>query len=77
MSNATIHEAKTNLSRLILEVERGGEVVISRGKRPVAKLVPLGPVVKKRRLGIYEGEFHLGSEFFAPLSESELAEWES
>ena len=39
MSVYTTHQAKTHLSRLIDEVEAGGEVVISRGKRPVVRLI--------------------------------------
>ena len=39
----TVHQAKTNLSRLIKEAEDGREVIITRGKRPVAKLVALNP----------------------------------
>jgi antitoxin (DNA-binding transcriptional repressor) of toxin-antitoxin stability system len=32
----TVHQAKTNLSRLIKEAQNGKEVVIARGKQPVA-----------------------------------------
>jgi prevent-host-death family protein len=41
MSKSTIHQAKTQLSRLIEEAERGEEVVILRGKKPVARIVPI------------------------------------
>jgi prevent-host-death family protein len=41
MTKVTIHVAKTNLSRLIAEVEAGGEVVICRGATEVARLVPV------------------------------------
>jgi len=34
-----MHEAKTQLSRLVAEVEAGGDVVIARHGRPVARLV--------------------------------------
>ena len=37
----TVHQAKTNLSRLIKEAESGKEVIITRGKEPVAKLIPV------------------------------------
>jgi prevent-host-death family protein len=37
----TIHEAKTNLSRLIREAVNGEEVVISKGKNPIVKIVPV------------------------------------
>jgi prevent-host-death family protein len=40
MTTVTIHAAKTQLSKLIEQVERGEEVVIARGKEPVARLVP-------------------------------------
>lgn len=45
----TVHEAKTHLSRLLVEVEAGDEIVVARGKTPVAKLVPLAPPQPKRR----------------------------
>jgi prevent-host-death family protein len=50
MATATIFDAKTNLSELIEKVQNGEEVIITsgRGKTPVAKLVPIAPVVKKR-----------------------------
>jgi prevent-host-death family protein len=37
----TVHQAKTNLSRLIKEAESGKEVIITRGKEPVARLIPI------------------------------------
>ena len=37
----TVHQAKTNLSKLLKEAEAGQEVIIARGKVPVAKLVAL------------------------------------
>lgn len=46
----TVHEAKTNLSRLLAEVEAGGEVVLARGKIPIAKIVPLNPALAERRV---------------------------
>lgn len=46
----TIHEAKTHLSRLVAEAEAGREIVLARGKTPVAKIVPLNPPPPKRRV---------------------------
>ncbi len=40
MTVVNVLEAKTNLSRLIAEVEAGGEVVIARHNKPVVRLVP-------------------------------------
>jgi prevent-host-death family protein len=42
-----IHDAKTNLSRIIERVERGEEIIISRAGHPVAKVIPLAPVVDR------------------------------
>jgi antitoxin (DNA-binding transcriptional repressor) of toxin-antitoxin stability system len=49
MTTFTIHEAKTHLSRLINAVLSGEEVVLARGKNPVARIVPLHPPAPKRR----------------------------
>jgi len=76
MTIVTIHKAKTNLSRLIEKVSEGEEVVIARGAKPVARLVPVGPVKGKRRPGSLKGKLRVGREFFKPLPASELAGWE-
>ena len=39
MKQVGIFEAKTHLSSLVDEVEKGGEIVITRHGKPVAKLV--------------------------------------
>ena len=76
MLTATIHEAKTNLSRLIERAERGEDAVIARGKQPVVRLVPVGNGPKKRMPGMFRGEFEVGAGFFDPLPEDELTAWE-
>ena len=40
MTMVTIHTAKTTLSQLLARVEAGEEIILARGKEPVAKLVP-------------------------------------
>ena len=75
MTTYTVHEAKTNLSKLLAEMEAGGEVIIARGDTPVARLVPA--VAKPNRVfGAYKGQATIGPEFFEPMTEEELAEWE-
>jgi len=76
MSTVTIHQAKTNLSRLIRRVSEGEEVIIARGSRPVARLVPIGEVKGKRQPGSHKGTLVVGPEFFEPLPDSELSSWE-
>ena len=61
-----IHDAKTNLSRIIDRVERGEEIVISRAGTPVAKVVSLGPAAKRTGRGSLVGRLDLGDGWDAP-----------
>jgi prevent-host-death family protein len=74
LKTVRVQEAKTHLSALLQEVEAGEEVVISRGATPVARLVP---VVRPggRELGFVT--YDVPESFFDPLSEEELAAWDS
>jgi prevent-host-death family protein len=58
-----IHEAKTNLSRIIERVERGEEIVISRAGRPVAKVVPLAGKVQRSGRGSLRGQLVLAPDW--------------
>jgi prevent-host-death family protein len=62
-----IHEAKTNLSKLLERVALGEEVIIAKSGKPVAKLVPVSPRSKKRLLGSAKGEFVVPDNFNEPL----------
>ncbi len=59
----TVHEAKTNLSKLLARVEQGEEIVIARGSKPVAKLVRVEAAKKPRKLGGYEGQVWVADDF--------------
>ena len=76
METVTIHTAKTTLSQLLARVEAGEEIVLARGKEPIAKLVPFRRPPTKRRFGALSGVISIGPEFFEPLPEHELAAWE-
>jgi len=76
MTTVNIHEAKTRLSRLIAEVEAGGEVVLARNGKPVARLVRCDGAPVARRFGAMKGRAATTEAFFAPLPEDELAVWE-
>jgi antitoxin (DNA-binding transcriptional repressor) of toxin-antitoxin stability system len=76
MSTVTIHAAKTHLSRLIARAAAGEEIVILRGKTPVARLTAISSAASKRRFGAYRGEFEVPDSFFDPLPEEELAAFE-
>ncbi len=71
----TVHEAKTNLSRLIKEACEGHEVVIARGRQPVVRLSPLARSRKKRVPGRLKGKIRIGPAFFKPISKTELKRW--
>ncbi|MGA2904668.1 MAG: type II toxin-antitoxin system prevent-host-death family antitoxin [Candidatus Korobacteraceae bacterium] len=70
----TVHEAKTNLSRLIKEAQKGKEVIITRGKDPVARIVPITSVAKKRIPDMLKGQIWSAPDAFDPLTDEELRE---
>ena len=76
MPKYNVHQAKTNLSRLLKLVEKGEEVIIMRANEPVAKLVRCRPARKaKIKLGFAS---HLGPPppgWDAPMTDAELEEW--
>lgn len=61
----SIHEAKTNLSRLIARVEAGEEIVLRRRQTPVAKLVAYEPPNSERKPGALKGEIEIAEDFDA------------
>ncbi len=58
-----IHQAKTHLSRLVDEVANGNEVLIAKGGRPMARLVPLGRDFMPRRAGLLKGKLWIADDF--------------
>ena len=58
-----IHDAKTNLSRIIERVEHGEEIIISRAGRPVAKVVPLAGRVQRSGRGSLRGKLVLAPDW--------------
>ena len=76
METVTIHAAKTSLSKLLAGLEAGEEIVLARGSQPIAKLVPFRPEKQARIFGALRGVISVGTEFFEPLPEEELARWE-
>jgi prevent-host-death family protein len=67
-----IQDAKANLSKLLVSVEHGEEVIIANRGRPIARLEPI-ITDEKRRLGFVKGS--LPENFFDPLPEEELSAW--
>lgn len=77
MTTVTVHEAKTHLSKLLARVAAGEEVVIAKGREPVAKLTSIKNTQKQTRrvAGRLKGLIAIDERFFEPLPDDELASW--
>ena len=62
-----MHEAKTHLSRLLVRVSIGEEIVIARAGKPVARLVAIDEEPAQRLPGTAKGQVVIGPDFDAPL----------
>lgn len=77
METVNIHQAKTNLSRLLSRVELGEEIVIANRGIPIAKLVPFRTSSDRRSsLGQDRGMFTVPDDFNAPLPKDILVAFE-
>ena len=65
MVTVNVHEAKTNLSRLLAQVEAGEDIVIARNGRPVARLVEYRPK-GKRQPDVLKGKIVIPDSFLRP-----------
>jgi prevent-host-death family protein len=71
-----VHQAKTNLSKIVARVEAGEEVVIARAGKPAVKMVPLAAGRGRRRLGLLDGKFVVPDDFDRALPDSVLRSFE-
>lgn len=70
MQTVNIHEAKTNLSRLLEVVERGEDIIIARAGHPIATLTAYKPPRRKiAPPGSMEGEIWIAEDFDDPIDE--------
>lgn len=77
-TQVNIFEAKTNLSKLIEQIEQGGEdIVIARAGKPVARITRLEPEKRPIVFGLLKGQIHVADDFDAPLPDEVLAEFEA
>lgn len=68
-TTVNVHEAKTNLSKLLLKVKQGEEVIIANAGKPAARLVPIEPEPAKRRIGFLKGQFNVPDDIKTPFAE--------
>jgi prevent-host-death family protein len=73
VETVNIHHAKTHFSRLVERAAAGEEIIIARGGKPVAKLVPLARDLTPRRPGSMRGLIRMAEDFDAPLPPEILA----
>lgn len=76
MKQMNIHQAKTELSKLVERAEAGEEIVIARAGKPVARLVPLNRARGRRQLGLLDGKFRIPDDFNTPLPDSLIRAFE-
>lgn len=72
MSTFNIHEAKTNFSQLINQALAGEQIIISRGNKPLIRLVPYEEELAPRQGGQLKGMMHIAEDFDAPLPQELL-----
>jgi len=76
MKEVSVHEAKTQLSRLLRRVAAGEEITITKRGVPVARLVPVLSRKPVRQLGAYRGLLKIRDDFDAPLPDEILDAFE-
>jgi len=77
MAVVSTHDAKTNLSRLLDEVQEGEEVIIARGNKPMARLIPFSRKKTVRKPGYLKGKISVADDFDAPLPDDILDSFEA
>jgi prevent-host-death family protein len=76
MNKVNIHQAKTQLSRLVDLAASGEEVIIAKAGKPVARLVPYIAKGAVRRPGAMRGKIHIKKNFDEPLPKDLLASFQ-
>ena len=70
MQLVNIHDAKTQLSKLLEQVQSGEDVVIARAGTPIARLIPYAPPIRGiAPPGGMRGEIWIADDFDAPIDD--------
>ncbi len=76
MKIVATNEAKTHLSALLQEVTNGKTIVISRGRKPLAKLVPYDVPAARPKVGeMMDAPFSVSEDALRPMTRTELKNW--
>ena len=73
MTPVSTHEAKTHLCRFFAKIQNGDDIIITRGSRPVARLIPYDSGKIERNPGYLKGKIRVLDDFDAPLPDDVLA----
>ena len=73
MVTVNIHEAKTQLSKLVDRAAKGEPFIIAKAGKPLVKVVPLDAPKKPQRLGFMKGEIAVPDDFDT-MGQDEIAE---
>jgi prevent-host-death family protein len=71
-----VYEAKTHLSKLLARVSEGEEIIIAKGGKPIARLIPVVERPVHRVAGSARGRVTVAPDFDAPLPDSILETFE-
>ena len=71
MAQFNIHSAKAHLSELIQITLLGEEVIITRGNKPMVKLVAINPLKRQRQIGFANRTLNIAPDFDEPLDDFE------
>lgn len=72
MVTVNIHEAKTQLSRLVARAAKGESFVIAKAGKPLVKVSRVDAPAKRKRLGFLKGEIEVPKDFDR-MGEREIA----
>lgn len=75
MATVNMHEAKTQLSKLVEAAVNGEEVVIAKAGKPLVRLVKVEEPTPRRVLGLMKGHAWEAPNAWDPMTEEELADW--
>lgn len=63
MTTVNIHDAKTQLSKLVEQAARGESFIIAKAGKPMVKVTALDAPAKPKRLGFLTGEIEVPDDF--------------
>jgi prevent-host-death family protein len=76
LTQINTHEAKTHLSKLLVRVQAGEEIIIAKAGKPIAKLVPIEGHALSRSPGSARGLVSMAPDFDQPLPDEVLDRFE-